>query len=91
MRRFNTTWTTVIAAMFMSSTVMLTGCDSQSASDEQTIPETENSTGEPADVEIDTPGLNLEINKKNDSAEIDLDVPDGQKSNDVDIDVNSPE
>lgn len=80
-----------IASLCASSAVLLTGCTSQSTGNEGTAPEAENSTDEPADVDIDVPGLNLEITKEKDSASIDIDVPDEKKSDAVDIDVNSPE
>lgn len=91
MKPFSTIWKTIIASMFVASAVLVAGCDSQSDGNGQTTPEVENSTGEPADVTIDTPGLNIQINKEKDSAEVDVDVPDDQSSKKVDIDVNSPE
>ena len=91
MRRINTKWKIVIASICVGSAALLAGCTSQSTGNESTTPETENNTGEPADVKIDTPGLDVEINSERDSAKVDIDVPEDQGSQHVDIDVSSPE
>jgi hypothetical protein len=91
MRRISTKWKIVIASTCVASAALLTGCESQSVDNEQTAPETENSTGEPADVDIDAPGFNLEIDKDKDSAKVEIDAPENQSSDAVDVDINSPE
>lgn len=75
MERFTTTWKTFVAATFAASAVMLTGCDSQSNGTRPSSPEIENSTSEPADVDIDVPGADIEIRKDQDSVDIDVDSP----------------
>jgi hypothetical protein len=91
MRRISTKWKIAIASVCVASAAMWTGCESQSVDNEQTAPEAENNTGEPADVDIDAPAFDLEINRKEDSAEVDIDVPDEKTSDEIDVDVNSPE